>query len=126
MEDTRITDPAKLNTLLIIVTLAMAWAHAAAAAAQAGAAIKKRAHGYRYESWFRLGFDLLRNSILYQPDKAARTWTRTWPKRRFKSKTLEECSVFGRAKTAEKPTASGQCVKSYGTARPFMQTDPTS
>jgi hypothetical protein len=87
MEDTRITDPAKLNTLLIIVTLAMAWAHVTAAAAQAGAAIKKRAHGYRYKSWFRLGFDLLRNWILHRPDKAAHTWTRTWPKRQFKPKT---------------------------------------
>jgi hypothetical protein len=87
MEDTRITDPAKLNTLLIIVTLAMAWAHVTAAAAQAGAAIKKRAHGYRYKSWFRVGFDLLRNWILHRPDKAAHTWTRTWPKRQFKPKT---------------------------------------
>ncbi len=30
MEDTRITDPAKLNTLLIIISLAMAWAQRAA------------------------------------------------------------------------------------------------
>ncbi len=87
MEDTRITDPAKLNTLLIIISLAMAWAHVTAATAQAGAAIKKRTHGYRYKSWFRLGFDLLRNWILHQPDKAAHTWTRTWPKRRLNPKT---------------------------------------
>jgi len=87
IEDTRITNPAKLNTLLIIVTLAMAWAHVTAAAVQAGAAIKKRAHGHRYKSWFRLGFDLLRNWIIHKPDKAAHTWKQTWPKRRFKLKT---------------------------------------
>lgn len=88
MEDTRITDPQKLSTLLVIVTLAMTWAHVTALAAQAGAAIKRRAHGYRHKSWFRLGFDHLRNWILYQPDKAAHTWTKTWPKRRFKPITL--------------------------------------
>ncbi len=87
MEDTRITDPAKLSTLLIVITLAMTWAHATAAVAQAGAAIKKRAHGYRYKSWFRLGFDLLRNWILHQPAKASDTWARQWPKRKIKTQT---------------------------------------
>jgi len=81
------TDPAKLSTLLLVITLAMAWAHVTAATAQAGGAIKKRPNEYRHKSWFRLGFDLLRNWILYQPDKAAHTWTRTWPKRRFNAKT---------------------------------------
>ncbi len=94
MEDTRITDPAKLSTRLSLITLAMAWAHVTAAAAQAGAAIKKRAHGYRYKSWFRLGFDLLRNWILYQPHKAAHTWTLTWPKRRFKSRNQQNGVVL--------------------------------
>jgi hypothetical protein len=63
VEDTRITEPVKLSNLLSLITLATAWAHFTAAAAQAGAAIKKRAHGYRYKSWFRLGFDLLEPRI---------------------------------------------------------------
>ncbi len=88
IEDTRITDTDKLSSLLVLVTLAMAWAHVTAIAAQAGAAIKRRAHGYRYKSWFRTGFDHLRNWIIFQPDKAAHTWTKTWPKRRVKTKTL--------------------------------------
>jgi hypothetical protein len=83
IEDTRLTDPAKLNTLLVVITLAMTWSYLTAAAAQRGAAIKKRAHGYRYKSWFRLGFDLLRNWILHQPDRAATTWRRAWPKRKI-------------------------------------------
>jgi len=36
MEDTRITDPQHLSTLLVIVTRAMTWAHVTAIAAQAG------------------------------------------------------------------------------------------
>ena len=88
MEDTRITDPDKLSTLLVIVTLAITWAHVSALADQAGAAIKRRAHGYRCKSWFRTGLDNLRNWILYKPHKAAHTWTKTWPKRRSKPKTL--------------------------------------
>lgn len=87
IEDTRITDPDKLSTLLVIVTLAMAWAHVTAIAAQRGAAIKRRTHGYRCKSWFRTGFDNLRNWILFKPNKAALTWTKTWPKRRTKPKS---------------------------------------
>jgi len=82
MEDTRLTQPAKLSTLLAIVTLAMAWAYACATALKGTRAIKTRAHGYRYKSWFRLGFDQLRKWILHQPQSAANIWHRIWPKRK--------------------------------------------
>ena len=82
MEDTRLTQPAKLNTLLVIITLAMAWAYACATAIKGTKAIKTRAHGYRYKSWFRLGFDQLRKWILHQPERAAEIWRRIWPKRK--------------------------------------------
>ena len=82
MEDTRLTQPAKLNTLLVIITLAMAWAYACATAIKGTRAIKTRAHGYRYKSWFRLGFDQLRKWILHQPERAAEVWRRIWPKRK--------------------------------------------
>jgi hypothetical protein len=93
MEDTRLTDPAKLDTLLIVITLAMTWAYNTATAAHGGGAIKKRAHGYRYKSWFRIGFDLVRNWILHQPDNAAASWKRAWPMRKITPTTprVVEC-----------------------------------
>ena len=78
MEDTCLTQPVKLNTLLVIITLASAWAHACATAIK----VKTRAHGYRYKSWFRLGFDQLRNWILHQPERAAEIWRRIWSTRK--------------------------------------------
>ena len=82
MEDTRLTQPVKRNTLLVIITLAMAWAYACATVIKGTKAIKTRAHGYRYKSWFRLGFDQLRKWILHQPERAAEIWSRVWPKRK--------------------------------------------
>ena len=81
MEDTRLTDPTKLNTLLVIMALAMAWAYACAAASHGAKPIKTKTHGYRYKSWFRIGFDQLRKWLLHQPDKAANVWIRIFPKR---------------------------------------------
>jgi hypothetical protein len=90
MEDTRLTQPVKLNTLLVIITLAMAWAYACATAIRGTKSIKTRAHGYRYKSWFRLGFDQLRKWILHQPERAAEIWRRIWPTRKS---TLETARV---------------------------------
>ncbi len=45
-------------------------------------AIKTRVHGYRYKSWFRLGFDQLRKWILHRPERAPEIWRRIWPKRK--------------------------------------------
>ena len=72
----------KLNTLLDIITLAMAWAYASATAIKGTKPINVRDHGYRYKSWFRLGFDQLRKWILHHPLRAAEIWTRIWPKRK--------------------------------------------
>ncbi len=88
MEDTRLTQPAKLGTLLVIITLAMAWTYACANAVMGNRPIKTRAHGYRYKSWFRLGFDQLRKWILHQPEKAAEIWRRIWPKRKSALQTV--------------------------------------
>ena len=82
MEDTRITNPDKLNTLLVVITLAMAWTYACARAVKGKSPIKTLAHGYRYKSWFRLGLDQLRKWILHQPERAAEIWERIWPKRK--------------------------------------------
>ncbi|MCF6320882.1 MAG: IS4 family transposase [Rhizobiaceae bacterium] len=84
MEDTRLTQPQKLNTMLVIITLAMAWAYASATALKGHKAIKKGNHGYRLKSWFRTGFDQLRKWILHHPKTAADIWCRMWP--RYKSR----------------------------------------
>ncbi len=90
LEDTRLKQLAKLNTLLVIITLAMAWAYACATAIKGTTSIKTRAHGYRYKSWFRLGFDQLRQWILHRPERAAEIWRRIWPTRKS---TLETARV---------------------------------
>ena len=64
MEDTRLTQSAKLDSLLVIITLAMAWAYACASDIKGKTAIKLKSHGYRAKSWFRLGFDQIRKWIL--------------------------------------------------------------
>ncbi len=82
MEDTRLTQPGKLGTLLVIITLAMAWAYACATAIMGKKPIRLRAHGYRAKSWFRLGFDQLRKWLFHQPERAAEIWIQIWPKRK--------------------------------------------
>jgi len=81
MEDTRLSNPKKLNTLLVVMALAMAWAYACATASQGTKPIRTKKHGYRYKSWFRIGFDQLRKWILHKPDKVADIWKNICPKR---------------------------------------------
>lgn len=81
MEDTHMTDLGKLSLLIAIVTLAMVWAYACAKAKMGRQQINKAKHGYLRKSWFRTGFDQLRNWIFRQPDKAAAIWKSLWPKR---------------------------------------------
>jgi len=78
MEDTKLTNPAKLSLLLAIVALAMAWAHACAVAVKGSHDIARAKHGYRRKSWFRTGFDILRHWIATQPDCALAQWTKIW------------------------------------------------
>jgi len=81
IEDTHITDPAKLATLLAVVALAMTWAYRCASQAMGRKSIRKKAHKRRAKSWFRIGFDVLRRWILYDQQKALEAWRRTCPKR---------------------------------------------
>jgi len=82
MEDTRLTQPAKLSLLIAIVALALAWAYACASKSKGLATISRASHGYRRKSWFRTGFDLLRQWIIHHPHKAAKLWLAIWPKRK--------------------------------------------
>ena len=95
MEDTRLTQPAKLSSLLVVITLAMVWAYACAIDIKGRDPIRTRAHGYQYKSWFRLGFDQLRKWILHQPEKAALVWSQTWDRHQGTPQTVtESCSVW--------------------------------
>ena len=78
MEDTRLTQPAKLGLLTAIVALALAWAHACASTVKGRADIPRASHGYRRKSWFRTGFDTLRHWIASHPRKAEALWRDIW------------------------------------------------
>ena len=78
MEDTRLTQPAKLGLLTAIVAMALAWAHACASAVKGKAEIQRASHGYRRKSWFRTGFDILRHWIASHPHKAETLWRNIW------------------------------------------------
>lgn len=81
IEDTHLTDPAKIATLLAVTTLACLWSYRAATAAMGRRAPRKKTHGRKEKSWFRIGLDALRRAIIHQPEKAIRAWEQNWPKR---------------------------------------------
>ena len=78
LEDTRLTNPKKLETLIAVVALALVWSHLTATRVKGLKNIKRASHGYRRKSWFRTGFDTLRQWIIHQPAKAADVWTQRW------------------------------------------------
>lgn len=63
LEDTRLTDPAKLHLLTAIVALAVAWSVRAARTRLGHDAPPRKAHGYLARSYFRTGFTFLRNRL---------------------------------------------------------------
>jgi hypothetical protein len=84
IEDTHITDPDKLATLLVLIALAVTWAYRCATRVMGRKAISRKAHGRREKSWFRTGLDALRNWILHQPGQALNAWIATCPKKPIK------------------------------------------
>ena len=80
LEDTRLTDPRKLDLLMAIVALALAWAGRTAAVLLGPHAPKRKAHGYFAKSWFRIGFDRIRNLLRSDPVAAIAAWLRLSPK----------------------------------------------
>jgi hypothetical protein len=81
IEDTHITDPDKLATLLVLVALAVTWAYRCATRVTGRRAIRRKGHGRREKSWFRTGLDALRNWIIHHPDYALDAWTKSCPRR---------------------------------------------
>jgi hypothetical protein len=76
LEDTRLTCPRKLDLLMALVALALAWAGRTAATLLGSAAPKRKAHGYLAKSWFRIGFDRIRNLLRSDPVAAIAAWLR--------------------------------------------------
>jgi len=76
MEDTAITDVQKLSLLLAIVAIALAWSSKTAAIALGTKKPPKKNHGYFAKSWFRTGFDMLRNLIRADSPEAFKPWKR--------------------------------------------------
>lgn len=76
IEDTRITDPRKLALLMALVALAIAWAGRAAADLLGQGSPRRKSHGHFAQSWFRTGFDRLRNLLSAGRDDALSAWRR--------------------------------------------------
>ncbi|MBX3568397.1 MAG: transposase [Rhizobiaceae bacterium] len=76
IEDTHITNPEKLASLLVVLMLAITWAYRCATTTMSIKAIPRKRHGRRQKSWFRIGLDALRNWIVNAPQAAANAWTR--------------------------------------------------
>jgi len=81
MEDTRMTAPDKIDTLTAILAIAVTWAYRCATQTMGMKAIKRKVHGRREKSWFRIGFDALRAWITFAPQNAVRAWQSEFPKR---------------------------------------------
>jgi hypothetical protein len=80
LEDTRLTDPQKLDLLMGLVALAVAWAAHAARDLLGTRWPRRKAHGYLAKSWFRTGFDQIRHLLRSNPLKAIAPWLRIAPK----------------------------------------------
>nr|NLR83069.1 hypothetical protein [Rhizobium sp. P28RR-XV] len=85
MEDTHITNPDKLASLLVILILAITWAYRCATHTMGMKAITRKSHGRRQKSWFRIGLDALREWIIHNPEKAFSAWTQNAPRRPLRS-----------------------------------------
>ncbi|MDZ7710587.1 MAG: transposase [Roseovarius sp.] len=80
LEDTRLTDPRKLSLLMSLTALALGWAGRAAADLLGNRAPPRKSHGHYARSWFRTGFDHLRNRLRSDPLAAIQPWLRIMTK----------------------------------------------
>jgi len=76
LEDTRLTDPAKLHLLTALIALAVAWSVRAARTALGNTAPPRKAHGSLAMSYFRTGFTFLRNRLRADHPETRIEWTR--------------------------------------------------
>ena len=76
LEDTRLTDPRKLALLMALVALAIVWAGRAAADLLGPRSPRRKSHGHFAQSWFRIGFDRIRNLLSSNHSAAIDAWRR--------------------------------------------------
>ena len=76
LEDTRLTDARKLGLLMACAALALAWASRAAADQLGRGAPPRKSHGYYAKSWFRTGFDNIRNRLRSGNPDVIEPWRR--------------------------------------------------
>jgi hypothetical protein len=76
LEDTRLTDPRKLDLLMALVALALVWAGRTAVDLLARRERKRKTHGYPAQSWFRIGLFRIRNLLRTNPLEAIAPWRR--------------------------------------------------
>ncbi len=88
LEDTHITSPEKLGTMLCVVTLAIAWGYKCASAIKGRDAVPRKSHGRPEKSWFRIGFDQLRSWLLNNPGAAIGRWRSALPKQSLKTEEI--------------------------------------
>jgi len=74
IEDTRLTDPRKLALLMALVALAIAWAGRVAADLLGPGSPSRKSHGHFAQSWFRIGFDNIRNLLSSDHDATVDAW----------------------------------------------------
>jgi hypothetical protein len=77
LEDTRLRNPRKLDLMIAILALATAWASKTAASLIGSGTLKRKSHGYFAKSWFRTGFDHIRQMLRTDPIKAIKPWPKT-------------------------------------------------
>lgn len=88
IEDTRLTDPRKLDLLMGLVALAVAWTARSALTLLWPHAPARGPHGYFRKSWFRTGFDHLRRLLRNDPLKAMQEWHRLDPRTRSDTRVV--------------------------------------
>jgi hypothetical protein len=76
MEDTRLTDPPKLDLLMGLVALTVAWTARAALSLLWPNAPRRGPHGHFRKSWFRTGLDYVRSRLRDDPLTAVQEWRR--------------------------------------------------
>lgn len=81
LEDTRLTNPEKIDLLLGVLALAMAWASKTAARLIGTKKNPRKSHGYYAKSWFRIGFDHLRHMLRNNPENALACWNALKPQK---------------------------------------------
>ena len=81
LEDTRLTNPEKIDLLLGVLALAMAWASKTAARLIGTKKNPRKSHGYYAKSWFRVGFDHLRHLLRNNPENALACWNALKPQK---------------------------------------------